>query len=301
MISFCAFIKFIRPNVRGDFKNYFLTNFWRTKMRKLFALLTIVLFAGLAFAQTDADVDQSGTTNTADIWQSDAGPSNVNGTTYTKVLQNAGTTNDVMVKQLGRKSDIDLDQTAGTYNDGSIIQQGNYDNHFYIDQVAGGFNQTEIELGQDGGGDIHDNDYFVDQTATGNNQVTIYSRGNHIYSHNTFDVFQNASNGNNLAYIDADGDWRRNVSINSDQISQDNELQGIIRGQQVNVDIYQDGGVTNYGNFGVYGNNVVLNSYQSSLIGSNSLISYQENDCGATVNQTSTLGSNTANVNQVNP
>lgn len=270
-------------------------------MRKLFALLTIVLFAGLAFAQTDADVDQSGTTNTADIWQSDAGPDNVNGVTYTKVDQMAGTTNDVVVQQLGRKSDILLDQDAGTSNEATIIQRGNYDNHFYLDQVAGTYNKIMIDLGQAGGGDIHQNNYYVDQTATGYNDATITSRGNHVYSHNTVDVYQDASNGNNLANIDMDGDWRRNVNINSDQMSQNNELQGIVRGQQVDVDIYQDGATTNYASFGVYGNNVDLNSTQSSLIGSNSLVSYQEGNSSAIVNQTSTLGNNTADVNQVNP
>ena len=270
-------------------------------MQKLFAFFVIVLLCGYTFAQTSTDLNQSGTINTANIWQSDAGPSNVSGITSTIIDQVAGTTNDVEIKQLGRKSDIELNQTAGTTNEAVIYQQGNYDNHFYINGTAGGYNNVDIDLGQAGGGDIHDNDYFVDQIATGNNDLTIYSRGNHVYSHNKIDVDQTATAGDNVATIDMDGDWRRNVNIKSAQNSMDNELQGVVRGQQVDVDIDQDAAGTNYAQFGVYGDNVELNVMQSSTVGNNTLMSYQEGNSSATVNQTSSLGNNTADVNQINP
>ena len=98
-----------------------------------------------------------------------------------------------------------------------------------------------------------------------------------------------------------DGDWRRNVNIKAAQNSMDNELQGIVRGESVVVDIDQDASGTNYAQFGVYGNHVDLNVTQSTILGDNSLMSNQGGNSSATVNQTSSLGNNTADVNQINP
>lgn len=269
-------------------------------MKKLFAVVIAVMFlASFAFAQTAATVTQSGAANTADVWQSDAGPSNVGGTTSTIVDQTAGTYNEVEIKQLGRKSDIEVMGDAGTYNDMTIYQRGNYDNHFYVNQTATtGYNAGRIELGQAGGGDIHDNDYFIDQTASGNNDLEIYSRGNHVYSHNKIDVDQTATAGNNSAYIDMDGDWRRNVNINTDQTSMDNTLDGLVRGESVDVDINQTASGINSADFDVMGNNVTLDVMQNTSAGDNVLTSYQEKNSSATVSQTSTLGGNTATINQ---
>ncbi len=275
-------------------------------MKKLFVVLVFVTLSGLLMAQTEATVDQTGSSvspntskvNHADVWQSDAGPSNISGVTKTDVDQMAGSYNEAYINQLNRKSLIDVEQTAGTYNIADVTQSGNYDNHFWLNQSAtSGYNNASLYLGQPGGGDIHGNDWDIDQQATGNNDVFITAQGNHIYSNWGIDLDQYASNGDNYAEIDMDGDWRRNVKIISYQTSMDNELYGLVRGQQVDINIYQDGLGVNFGDFEVQGNEVDLDVDQYSNF-NNTLNSYQEGDASATVYQTSTLGSNTATINQ---
>src|SRR5574338_414273 len=111
-IDFCDFNKIYRSQCPGGYKiNYFLTNFWRTKMRKLFALLTIVFFAGFMMAQNTATITDNGNDNGAYIEQ-------------------VGLTNTATVTQTGNNNSADItdiyhSSLYGPLNAKGITQYGN--------------------------------------------------------------------------------------------------------------------------------------------------------------------------------
>ncbi|MCJ7696308.1 MAG: hypothetical protein MUO40_12920 [Anaerolineaceae bacterium] len=283
-------------------------------MKKLFALLTVVFFAGFMMAQNTLDLDQTGVSAywaTGLINQSNS--SQVGSGIDANIDQIAGTYNQFSSGQGGNTLDLTVNENAGTSNHGEILQSGN-NGHIDIYQVAGTYNYMQAWQ-QSGLGYIANNDKAdISQTAgtynsyvqrqSGQDQVINLNQNAGTY--NTGTVYQGqwgALETNNTLVGATLGIWGPLYGdlIPAAQTSDAsyNDLFLDQNGSFNKVGLYQDGSSYNHANIVQSDGNNSLLIYQTNVDGFNSLDANQSGGLNsATVYQSTVTGDGTITVDQ---
>lgn len=161
-------------------------------MRKLFALLTIVLFAGFMMAQSNtATVQQTGDNQNANVSQ----VGSVNKSTVTQFTDNSGAQqSDVIQSGVQNESWVTQNQTGGGSNtpaNTAYIKQIGNNNFGYQFENAPGYNSGQTQSAEQYGSDNTLNQTISQGYTTG--QIS-YQNGNHdiaTQNHNSAYQFSN--------------------------------------------------------------------------------------------------------------
>lgn len=287
-------------------------------MRKLFALLTIVLFAGFAFAQNTLTSTQSGAStawahpNINDIhFDQNGSNNNIN-------INQSSTTlwNEAYGSQDGTGLNAYIDQSANGSNDLDRLLQSSSNGLVDLDQVAGGNNFATI-WSQNGA----NNEVIIDQEAGNNNAAKYTSYGSNF----TFNVKQEGAINNDITGqggVARQGNWGFNYTDNKvvgalpgawgysvvDDLSpayqKSNNSSNTLSIDQFDgsnnvVGLYQTAEDFNSTSILQQGNYNSLSVYQTNVDGSNSVITSQVGDYNtASIYQSTSTGAGVINVTQ---